>query len=149
MAVSLFRIPGVYPTGAAPGETSGDTFLSCPARPCDTVARMTTADFTPRERDLIRREFACIFGSARSVQDGILVKRWATGPRKGQPKPVAAVQSMLDRALLVLQDEGAYWLKARFTPEGIAALRRMAADKRALHPDDYPKLLQDLQDLAE
>ena len=51
---------------------------------------------------------------------------------------------MLDRALLVLQDEGAYWLKARFTPEGIAALRRMAADRRALCPDDYATLLQDL-----
>lgn len=110
---------------------------------------MTAADFTPRERDLIRREFARGFGSARSIQEGIFVKRWATGPRKGQPKPVAAVQSMLGRALLVLQDEGAYWLRAQFTPEGIAALRRMAADKRALCPDDYAKLLQDLQDLTE
>ncbi len=110
---------------------------------------MTAADFTPKERDLIRREFAYCCGAARSIQDGILVRRWATGPRKGQPKPVAAVQSMLDRALLVLQDDGAYWLRAQFTPEGIAALRRMATDKRTLRPDDYATLLQDLQDLAE
>jgi hypothetical protein len=106
-----------------------------------------TPEFLPKERDLIRREFMVRFSSARSIHDGILVKRWATGPNKGQPKPAAAVQSMIDRGLLSLVDDGAHWLKATFTPAGIQALRRMAADKRALPPDQYQHLLDELAKL--
>ncbi len=49
---------------------------------------MPDHDFTPRERDLIRREFMLRLSSARSVHEGIL---WVTGEKKGEPKlPVAA-----------------------------------------------------------
>ena len=106
-----------------------------------------TPEFLPKERDLIRREVMVRFSSARSLHDGILVKCWATGPNKVQPKPASAVQSMIDRGLLSLVDDGAHWLKATFTPAGIAALRRMAEDKRALPPDQYQHLLGELAKL--
>ncbi len=106
-----------------------------------------TPEFLPKERDLIRREFMLRLSSARSIHDGILVKCWATGPHKGQPKPAAAVQSMIERGLLSLVDDGAHWLKATFTPAGIEALRRMAADLRALPPSQYQQLLDELAGL--
>jgi len=115
----------------------------------DQAVQMTKIDVTLKERDLIRREFVRSFGSVRSIQDGILVRRWATGPHKGKPKPVAAVQSMLDRELLVMQDDGIYWLTARFTAKGIAALQSMASDRRSLPPGDYPELLQELEELSK
>lgn len=101
-------------------------------------------NFLPKERDLIRREFMVRFSSARSLHDGILVKRWATGPNKGQPMPAPAVQSMIERGLSSLGDDAAHWLKATFRPAGSQALRRMAADKRALPPDQYQHLLDEL-----
>ncbi len=104
-------------------------------------------EFTPKERDLIRREFMLRLSSARSLHEGILVKRWATGPNKGQPKPPAAVQSMLERGLVALDDNGSHWLKATFTAKGIMALRRMAADQRALPPGQYQQLRDELANL--
>src|SRR5688572_29968789 len=61
---------------------------------------MTDAvNLLPKERELIRREFLWRLSSARSLHDGILLKRWATDARKGAPKVPPAVQSLLDRAL--------------------------------------------------
>ena len=99
---------------------------------------------TPRERALIRNEFMVRFGQAPRLENGILVKRWATGPNKGQPKPGSVIQGMLDRGLLELRDDGAHWLRARFTGAGLAALRHMAEDPRALPPGDYQHVLEEL-----
>ena len=51
--------------------------------------------FTKRDRDLIRMEFMDRFGSAVSIHEGFWLRRWATGPRKGEPKIPPVVQSML------------------------------------------------------
>ncbi len=99
---------------------------------------------TPRERALIRNEFMVRFGQAPRLESGILVKRWATGPNKGQPKPGTVIQGMLDRGLLELQDGGGHWLRARFTEAGLAALRHMAEDARALPPGEYQHVLIEL-----
>lgn len=99
---------------------------------------------TPRERALIRNEFMVRFGQAPRLENGILVKRWATGPNKGQPKPGAVIQGMLDRGLLELRDDGGHWLRARFTEAGLAALRHMAEDARALPPGEYQHVLVEL-----
>ncbi|WP_207461252.1 hypothetical protein [Azospirillum sp. SYSU D00513] len=100
--------------------------------------------FTPKERDLIRMEFMPRWNSARSIHDGIVVKRWVTGPNKSKPKPSATVPSMLDRGLLSMTDDGRHWLQANFTDAGFAALKRMAADKRALPPDLYQHLIDEI-----
>ena len=99
---------------------------------------------TPRERALIRNEFMVRFGQAPRLESGILVKRWATGPNKGQPKPGTVIQGMLDRGLLELRDDGGHWLRARFTEAGLAALRHMAEDARALPPAEYQHVLDEL-----
>ncbi len=78
------------------------------------------------------------------MRDGFVVKRWVTGPNKGRPKPGPTIQGMIDRGLLVLKDDGSHWLRATFTEAGLAALRRMAEDRRALPPDDYRQLLDEL-----
>lgn len=105
---------------------------------------MSDAILTPRERALIRNEFMVRFAQAPRLENGILVKRWATGPNKGQPKPGAVIQRMLDRGLLELRDDGAHWLRARFTEAGLAALRHMAEDARALPPGEYQHVLDEL-----
>ncbi|MFD1624858.1 hypothetical protein [Azospirillum griseum] len=102
-------------------------------------------DLTPRERALIRNEFMVRFGQAPSLASGILVKRWATGPNKGQPKPGTVIQGMLDRGLMELRDDGGHWLRARFTEAGFAALRLMAKDARVLPPGDYQHLIDELR----
>lgn len=73
------------------------------------------AELTPKERDLIRRAFMRRLTAARSIHDGIMLKRWSTGPRKGEPKLQAAVQSLLDRGLVELADLDRHWPTARFT----------------------------------
>ncbi len=129
----------LFPSVLRCGKAVASAFL-------DTVMN-NDPEFTPKERELIRREFMLRLSSARSLHDGILVRRWATGPNKGKPKPPAAVQSMLDRGLVALDDDGSHWLKAVFTATGIAALRRMAEDKRALPPGEYQHLLDELATL--
>ena len=101
---------------------------------------------TASERELIRREFMSRFGEAASVSEGFLVKRWATGPNKGRPKLTAAVQGMLDRGLITITDEG-FWPRANFTDKGFQALKRLAADRRALDPDRHRFLIDELAGL--
>ncbi|MCM8735454.1 hypothetical protein M5E06_14935 [Azospirillum sp. A1-3] len=105
---------------------------------------MTDTVLTTQERALIRNGFMVRFAQAPRLAMGILVKRWATGPNKGKPKPGAVIQGMLDRGLLELQDDGGHWLRARFTETGLAALRQMAKDQRALPPGEYQHLLEEL-----
>lgn len=105
---------------------------------------MAGAVLTARERALVRNEFMPRFSSAPSLHGGFVVKRWVTGPNKGQPKPGPTIQGMIDRGLLTLKDDSSHWLRATFTEAGLAALRRMAEDRRALPPDDYRQLLDEL-----
>lgn len=105
-------------------------------------------DFDNKERDLIRREFSQRMSSARSAHDGFLLRRWSTGERKGQPKVPAAVQGMLDRGLVRLDDLDKHWPVARFTTAGLRALRRMAADKRAFNAETHAQLLEEVAALT-
>ncbi len=105
-------------------------------------------DFDPKERDLIRREFQQRMSSARGIHNGFLLRRWSTGERKGQPKVPAAVQSLLDRGLVVLDDLDKHWPVARFTTTGLRALRRMAADRRAFNPESHARLLEEVAALT-
>ena len=62
-------------------------------------------DLNRTEREVIRRVFMSRFGEALSVREGLHVKRWATGPNKGQPKLTAAVQGMVECGLITILDE--------------------------------------------
>jgi hypothetical protein len=49
--------------------------------------------FTAPERDLIRREMGMHFGQNPSLADGIYLRTWRAGDRKGQPKIPPAMES--------------------------------------------------------
>lgn len=105
---------------------------------------MSKSTLTAKERALIRNEFMIRFGTPPRLADGILVKRWVTGPNRGKPKPSQTIQGLLDRGLMDLPDDGGHWLRARFTAAGIVALRELAEDRRVLPPIEYQHLLDEL-----
>ena len=105
-------------------------------------------DLNCAEREVIRRVFVSRFGEAPSVREGFHVKRWATGPNKGQPKLAAAVQGMVERGLITILDEG-YWPTAYFTTKGFLALKRLTADRRALDHDRHRFLIEAIAQFAD
>ena len=101
------------------------------------------AAFTAPERDLIRRELHQRFGQDPLVADGIMLRTWRGGPHAGQPKVPPAVRTMLERGLVELRTDGR-WPTADFTAVGLAALRLLAQDKRALDPARYAHVRREL-----
>ena len=103
------------------------------------------------EREVVRWAFICRFNEAPSVHEGLVVKRWATGPNKGKPK-VEEVRmndrsgGLLERGLITIEDEG-HWPRAKFTDRGLRALKLMAMDRRALDPDRHRRLIQELAEI--
>ena len=98
--------------------------------------------FTPQERDLIRRELCQHFGQDPRAADGILLRTWRSGPQAGQPKLPPAVQSMLERGLVEIRTGRGP--RAVFTPTGLAALRRLLSDRRAMDPARFAHLRREL-----
>ena len=104
---------------------------------------MPSSSFTPRERDLIRREFCQHFGQDPSVADGIFLRTWHSGPHRGQPKIPLAVQGLLDRGLVEV-GPGRYGPRAFFTEAGLAELRALLQDRRAMDPERFAHLRREL-----
>ena len=102
-----------------------------------------SSPFTAPERDLIRRELHPRFGQDPAVADGLMLRTWRGGPNAGQPKVPPAVRSMLERGLVELRTDGR-WPVAIFTAAGLAALRLLAQDRRALDPARYPHVRREL-----
>jgi hypothetical protein len=92
---------------------------------------------------LIRRELHPRFGQDPSIADGIMLRTWRGGPQAGQSKLPPAVQSMIERGLVVVRTDGR-WPAAHFTEAGLAALRRFAQDRRALDPVRYAHVRREL-----
>jgi hypothetical protein len=99
--------------------------------------------FTAAERELIRREMGLHFGQYPSLADGLFLRTWRGGPRKGEPKLPPAVQSMLERGLVELRAERR-GPRAFFTEAGLAALRQLLRDRRALDPVRFAHLRREL-----
>jgi hypothetical protein len=95
--------------------------------------------FTAPERDLLRHELCRHFGEDPSIADGLFLRTWRGGERRGQPKIPPAVQTMLERGLLEVRisNRGP---RAFFTAEGLAALRQLVLDRRAMDPDRFGHL---------
>lgn len=70
------------------------------------------------------------------MADGLMLRTWRVGPNAGPPKLPPAVQSLLARGLVELRTDGR-WPTAQFTPAGLAALRQLAQDRRALDAARY------------
>ena len=99
--------------------------------------------FTAPERELIRREFCRHFGQDPLVADGILLRIWHSGPDKGQPKLPPAVQSMAQRGFVEV-GKGQIGMRAFFTEAGLAALRQLLLDRRAMDPERFAHLRREL-----
>jgi hypothetical protein len=99
--------------------------------------------FTAPERDLIRREMGMHFGQYPSLADGLFLRTWRGGPQKGEPKVPPAVRSMLERGLVELQP-GRMGPRAMFTEAGLAALRQLVLDRRAMDPARFAHLRREL-----
>ena len=95
--------------------------------------------FTAPERDLLRRELCRHFGQDPLIADGIFLRIWRSGERRNQPKIPPAVQTMLERCLLELRstERGP---RAFFTEAGLAALRQLMLDRRAMDPERFAHL---------
>ena len=99
--------------------------------------------FDTAERNLLRLEFLPRFGQVPAVTDGIWLRVWRGGPQAGQPRIPAAVASMVERGLVEIGSDS-IGFRARFTLAGIAALRLLAQDRRALNPKQYGHIIKDL-----
>src|SRR5690242_5563717 len=99
--------------------------------------------FTSKERDLIRRELCRHFGEDPSVADGILLRTWRGGEHKGEPKLPPAIQTMLERGLVEIRP-ARFGARAFFTPAGLAELRELVQDRRAMDSDRFGHLRREL-----
>ncbi len=99
--------------------------------------------FTAPERDLIRRELHPRFGQDPFVADGLMLRTWRGGPNAGQPKLPPAIRTLIERGLVEVRTDGR-WPAAHFTAAGLAALRRLAQDRRALDAARYAHIRREL-----
>ena len=99
--------------------------------------------FTAPERELIRREMGQHFGQYPRLADGLFLRTWRGGPHKGEPKIPPAVQSMIERGLVTVR-AGRIGPAAFFTEAGLAALRQLLLDHRAMDPARFAHLRQEL-----
>ena len=103
----------------------------------------SSSPFTAAERDLIRREMGLHFGQLPSLADGLLLRTWRGGPDKGEPKLPPAVRTMLERGLVEVRP-GRFGPRAFFTEPGLAALRHLLRDRRAMDPARFAHLRREL-----
>jgi len=103
----------------------------------------TTTEFTPREREYIRRELDQFFSTLPSVAEGFQLRRWRAGPQAGQPKIPPTAQGLIDRGLMRLE-VGDRLPHLFFTEEGLAALRAMMRDRRLADPVQFAHIRQEL-----
>ena len=102
-----------------------------------------TADFTPGEREYIRRELDRFFSTLPSVADGFQLRTWRGGAQAGQPKVPLAAKGLLERGLMRLQ--AAPWPpRLFFTEAGLLALRAMMADRRFANPATFAHVRREL-----
>src|SRR3954469_24927564 len=99
--------------------------------------------FSAAERELIRRELDLYFGQHPSLAEGLFLRSWRGGPNRGEPKIPPPVRSMLERGLVEIQP-GRIGFRAVFTEAGLAALRQLMQDRRAMDPVRFAHLRREL-----
>src|SRR5689334_20746459 len=104
--------------------------------------------FTTKERDLLLRELCRHFGQDPAIADGIFLRTWRGGDRKGAVKIPPAVQSMLKRGLLEIRP-ARLGARAFFTTAGLRELRELMRDRRAMDPERFGHLRRELGLAAE
>jgi hypothetical protein len=112
-------------------------------RSMTTSDSASSADFSPGERDYIRRELDQFFSTLPSVAEGFQLRTWRGGPQKGQPKLPPPAKTLIDRGLMRI-DRSANIPRLFFTEAGTAASRRMMADRRFADPVKFAHVRQEL-----
>jgi hypothetical protein len=119
------------------------------ARAPDHIRGMTRplksapSPFTAPERDLLRREFCRRFGQDPAIADGIFLRTWRGGEKRGRPKIPPALQTMLERGLVEVRSTNR-GPRAFFTESGMAALRQLLMDRRAMDPERFGHMRAEL-----
>jgi hypothetical protein len=103
-----------------------------------------SSPFTLAERDLIRLEIMPRFGQDPDLANGLFLRTWRDGPKKGQPKIPKAIQSMLDRGLVEIRPNPMGRAAAFFTEAGLDGLRHLLQDRRAMDRERYGYLRREL-----
>jgi hypothetical protein len=101
------------------------------------------AEFTPAEREYIRRELDQFFSTLPTVAEGFQLRTWRGGPHKGDPKLPPAAKTLVDRGLM-RTDRSANIPRLFFTGAGLAALRQMMADRRFADPVKFAHVRREL-----
>jgi hypothetical protein len=84
------------------------------------------------------------FGQYPELANGLFLRTWHSGPHKGEPKIPKAVQTMIDRGLVEIRRNPMGWQAAFFTEAGLEALRQLLRDRRAMDPERFAHLRQEL-----
>src|SRR5689334_8579534 len=87
------------------------------------------SSFTAAERELLRRELGVHFGQYPRLADGLLLRSWRGGPHAGEPK-LPPTERTGPRVFL--------------TEAGLAALRQLRQDRRAMDPARFGHLRREL-----
>src|ERR687886_1823523 len=103
-----------------------------------------SSPFTQQERDLIRLEMGMRFGQYPELANGLFLRTWRGGPHKGEPKIPKVIQGMLDRGLVEIRPNPMGRQAAFFTEAGLEALRQLLLDRRAMDPERFAHLRQEL-----
>jgi 2-hydroxychromene-2-carboxylate isomerase len=100
--------------------------------------------FTPQERDLIRLEMGMRFGQYPELANGLFLRTWHSGPHQGEPKIPKAIQTMIDRGLVEIRRNPMGRQAAFFTEAGLETLWQLLRDRRAMDPERFAHLRQEL-----
>jgi hypothetical protein len=101
------------------------------------------AEFTPGERDFIRRELDQFFSTLPTVAEGFILKTWRGGPDAGKPKLSPVMKGLLERELMRL-DTTQRMPRLFFTDAGLIALRAMMSNGRLADPVKFAHVRQEL-----
>ena len=83
------------------------------------------------------------FGEYPRLADGIILRTWHAGERKGKPKIPPAIASMMTRGLVEIR-QGPRWPVAFFTEAGIGELRQLLVARRFIDPTRFAHLRREL-----
>jgi hypothetical protein len=103
----------------------------------------TDTDFTPREREYVRRELDMFFSTFPTAAEGFQLKTWRGGTKARQPKLPPAAVTLIERGLMRL-DATVRPPRLFFTEAGMQALRRMIADRRFADPRKFAHIRREL-----
>ena len=108
-----------------------------------SAASHADQDFSPKEREYLRRELDMFFSTYPTVAEGLFLRTWRGGPHAGQPKVPPAAASILARGWLRL-DDTLRPPRLFFTDAGTTALRAMMADRRLADPVKFAHVRREL-----